>query len=130
MINTGIKLKDLLKRPEIDYDGLEIVDRNRPDLSSEVKEQVSIQVKYEGYINRQLKQVEQFKKLEDRKIPEDINYEQIKNLRIEARQKLGRIRPGSLGQLKNSRSFACGHFCNCYIFRYNEKGQIIGKEMN
>lgn len=98
LINTGVKLKDLLKRPEIDYDGLRIVDRNRPKLSSEIKEQVEIQIKYEGYINRQLKQVEQFKKLEDRKIPQDIDYNEIKNLRLEARQKLGRIKPVSLGQ--------------------------------
>lgn len=97
-IVTGVKLKDLLKRPEIDYDGLGVVDKKRPELSFDVKEQVSIQIKYEGYINRQLKQVKQFKKLEERKIPEDIDYEGIKNLRIEARQKLSKIKPVSLGQ--------------------------------
>jgi tRNA uridine 5-carboxymethylaminomethyl modification enzyme len=97
-IKTGIKLTELLRRPEINYEDLKEIDQSRPELSHAVKEQVSISVKYEGYIKRQLMQVEQFKKLEKKKIPADINYDDIQSLRIEARQKLRRIRPESVGQ--------------------------------
>ena len=97
-INSGIKLKDLLKRPEITYDSLNEIDENMPDLSFAVKEQVSIAIKYEGYIKRQIAQVEQFKKLEKRKIPKGIDYEEIKGIRIEARQKLNKVKPESVGQ--------------------------------
>ena len=86
-INSGIKLKDLLKRPEITYDSLNEIDENMPDLSFAVKEQVSIAIKYEGYIKRQIAQVEQFKKLE-KKNSKGIDYEEIKGIRIEARQNL------------------------------------------
>ena len=97
-INTGIKLKDLLKRPEITYHSLREIDDKMPDLNFAVTEQVSITIKYEGYIKRQIMQVEQFKKLEKRKLPKDINYEKIKGLRIEARQKLSKVKPESVGQ--------------------------------
>lgn len=97
-ISTGIKAEDLLKRPEISYDMIRAVDSNAPTLSADVREQVEISVKYEGYINRQLSQATQFSKLENRKIPDDINYTEIEGLRIEARQKLSSIRPLSIGQ--------------------------------
>jgi len=97
-IKSGVKLADLLKRPELSYDDLGEIDENRPELSFQVKEQVSIAIKYEGYIKRQIQQVEQFKKLENKKIPEDIDYNDIKNLGTEARQKLSKIRPSSIGQ--------------------------------
>ncbi|HOQ36806.1 MAG TPA: tRNA uridine-5-carboxymethylaminomethyl(34) synthesis enzyme MnmG [Acetivibrio sp.] len=97
-IKTGVKLADLLRRPELDYDSLEEIDEGRPSLSYEVREQVSISVKYEGYIKRQLEQVEQFKKLEGRKLDKNINYDEIKGLRLEARQKLNKIKPESVGQ--------------------------------
>ena len=74
------------------------IDENRPLLSQEVKDQVNINIKYDGYIRRQLRQVEQFKKLERKKIPENLDYDQISSLRIEARQKLKEIRPISVGQ--------------------------------
>jgi len=74
------------------------IDENRPDLSFAVREQVSISIKYEGYIKRQMQQVEQFKKLEERKLDKDINYDEIKGLRLEARQKLNKIKPESVGQ--------------------------------
>ena len=91
-------LEKLLRRPELEYDDLqEFVDRF-PEYPKDVKEQVSIQVKYKGYIDRQLSQIKQFKKMEDKLIPEEINYLQLDNLRIEAREKLDRIRPRSLGQ--------------------------------
>ncbi len=97
-IKSGVRLVDLLKRPELTYEALAEVDKNRPRLSMPVAEQASIQIKYEGYISRQLLQVEQFKKLEDKKLPQEIEYNDIYGLRIEARQKLAAIRPASLGQ--------------------------------
>ncbi len=97
-LTTGIKMADVIKRPEMDYDKLAPADPERPKLSDEVREQVNIQIKYEGYIDRQLKQVEQFKKLEAKKIPADIDYSQVMGLRIEARQKLEAVRPVSIGQ--------------------------------
>ncbi|TYQ14747.1 UNVERIFIED_CONTAM: tRNA uridine 5-carboxymethylaminomethyl modification enzyme [Acetivibrio alkalicellulosi] len=97
-ISSGIKIKDLLKRPEISYDSLTEIDEKMPQLSFQVKEQVSITVKYEGYIKRQMIQVEQFKKLEKRKLNKNINYDEIKGLRLEARQKLNKFKPESVGQ--------------------------------
>ena len=97
-LKTSATLADLLRRPELDYAKLAPIDPDRPQLDDEVIEQVTIDLKYEGYISRQLKQVEQFKKQENRLIPEDIRYEDIKNLRIEAVQKLNQIRPHSIGQ--------------------------------
>jgi len=97
-LETGAKLSDLIRRPELDYDLLAPIDKDRTPLSDEVREQVNIQIKYEGYIKRQLMQVEQFKKLEARRIPEDINYDEVMGLRIEARQKLSAVRPVSIGQ--------------------------------
>lgn len=97
-ISSGIKLFDLLKRPELEYKTLRDIDEEFPDLPAAVAEEVSISVKYEGYIQKQLQQIEQFKKMEQRIIPEDIRYEEITGLRIEARQKLARHKPRSLGQ--------------------------------
>lgn len=97
-IKTGIKLFELLKRPELTYDTLALIDKARPELSYEIREQVEISVKYEGYVKRQLQQVEQFKKLEQRKLPEDIDYTSIKGLCLEARQKLQKQKPFSVGQ--------------------------------
>ena len=88
----------MIRRPELNYQGLAGIDRERPDLSEEVQEEVNIILKYEGYIKRQQKQVEQFHKLEKKKIPKDINYEDVKSLRLEAIQKLTDIRPESVGQ--------------------------------
>lgn len=97
-LSNGIKMADVIKRPEMDYDKLAPIDFNRPELPDDVREQVNIQIKYEGYITRQQHQVQQFKKLEARKIPEDIDYEQVMGLRIEARQKLEAVRPVNIGQ--------------------------------
>ena len=97
-LKTSSTLAELLRRPELDYEKLAPIDPDRPALEDEVIEQVTIDLKYEGYISRQMKQVEQFKKQENRLIPEDIRYEEIKNLRIEAVQKLNQIRPHSIGQ--------------------------------
>ncbi|WP_027622359.1 tRNA uridine-5-carboxymethylaminomethyl(34) synthesis enzyme MnmG [Acetivibrio clariflavus] len=97
-IKSGMKLSDLLKRPELDYKSLEAIDENRPQLSAQVIEQVEITIKYEGYIKRQMQQVEQFKKLESKKLGKDIDYFSIQGLRLEARQKLDKIKPESVGQ--------------------------------
>ena len=96
-ITTGIKLTDLIKRPELSYEMLKPVDVDRPALPADVAEQVNIQVKYEGYIARQQKQVEQFKKMEKKLLPDALDYHSIKGLRLEARQKLSDIRPDNLG---------------------------------
>lgn len=95
---SGISLAELIRRPELSYDKLAPIDKDRPELSEEVREEVNINLKYEGYIKRQQKQVEQFYKLESKKIPSDIDYEDIKSLRLEAIQKLSDIRPKSVGQ--------------------------------
>ena len=97
-LKTGTTLAELIRRPELSYEMLNELDPERVKLDADVIEQVNINIKYDGYIKRQLKQVEQFKKLEDKKIPEELNYEDIGSLRIEARQKLMQIRPASVGQ--------------------------------
>lgn len=97
-IKSGIKLYDLIKRPEINYVITSEIDCERPELPLDVQEEVGIQIKYEGYIEKQLQQVEQFKKLEKRKIPDEIDFNNISGLRIEAKQKLSQIRPESIGQ--------------------------------
>lgn len=97
-LNTGTFLTELIRRPELDYDKLAPIDPERPDLPAEVAEQVNISIKYDGYIKRQMKQVESFKKLEKKKIPENFNYDDVPSLRIEARQKLKTYSPTSIGQ--------------------------------
>ena len=97
-LTSGTTLAELIRRPELSYEKLGEIDADRPELPWDVAEQVNINIKYEGYIKRQMKQVEQFKKLENRKIPADIDYGQIQSLRIEAKQKLAQIRPASIGQ--------------------------------
>ena len=97
-LKSGTSLAELLKRPEIKYDSLADIDPERPVLSKEVTDQVEINLKYDGYIKRQLKQVEQFKKLENKKIPLDLDYKEIGSLRVEAVQKLEAYRPLSIGQ--------------------------------
>ena len=96
-VKSGVKLTDLMKRPELDYEKLAPFDPQRPKLEKDVAEQVNIQIKYEGYIRQQKKQVEQFQKLENKLLPPAISYEDIKGLRLEAIQKLSAIRPQSIG---------------------------------
>lgn len=97
-LKSGASIKELIRRPELNYMVLAPVDPNRPPLPEDVQEQVNINIKYEGYIRRQMSQVKQFKKMEKKKIPENIDYEDVGSLRIEARQKLSKIRPSSIGQ--------------------------------
>ena len=96
-LNSGASLADLIKRPELDYELIKEIDINRPSLPYLVREEVGIEIKYEGYIKRQLSQVEGFKRLESKRIPEGIDYNEIKNLRLEARQKLSKIKPENIG---------------------------------
>lgn len=97
-LQSGSTLAELLKRPELSYDLLNEIDDNRPELPRDVAEQVNIELKYDGYINRQMRQVDQFIKLETKKIPDNIDYHDVYSLRKEAEQKLSEIRPASVGQ--------------------------------
>ena len=98
LLKSGTTIAELIRRPELNYKVLAPIDKERPELPEDVCEQVEINIKYDGYIRRQMKQVEQFKKLEQKKLPEDIDYEDLGSLRIEARQKLEAYRPVSIGQ--------------------------------
>ena len=98
LLKSGTTIAELIRRPELNYKVLAPIDKERPELPEDVCEQVEINIKYDGYIRRHMKQVEQFKKLEQKKLPEDINYEDVGSLRIEARQKLEAYRPVSIGQ--------------------------------
>ena len=97
-LNTGTSLAELIRRPELNYEVLAPIDEDRPELPDEVAEQVNINIKYDGYIKRQIKQVENFKKLEVKKIQEDFDYDDVNSLRIEARQKLKQYQPVNIGQ--------------------------------
>ena len=97
-LKSGTTLAELIRRPELSYDAIAPIDPARPELPWDVQEQVNINIKYDGYIRRQLKQVEQFKKLEEKKIPADLDYEKVGSLRLEAKQKLELYRPVSIGQ--------------------------------
>ena len=97
-LTTGVKLAELLRRTELNYKILAPIDEERPGLPEEVTKEVEIQVKYKGYIKLQEQQVEKFKKLEQKILPQDIDYAQIKGLRLEARQKLNKVKPNSVGQ--------------------------------
>ena len=97
-ITTGVKMADLLKRPQVTYENLAFIDIDRVELDERVKKEVEILLKYEGYINLESIQVDKFKKLENKKLSEDINYSEISGLRLEARQKLDKVKPSSVGQ--------------------------------
>ena len=101
-LKSGCSLADLVRRPELDYESLAEIDPQRPSLTDPVKEQVNINIKYEGYIERQKRQIQQFRKKEIRLIPENIDYNKVESLRLEARQKLERFRPRSIGQASRS----------------------------
>ena len=97
-LTSGITLAELIRRPELSYALIAPIDKNRPEIDEVIADQINIELKYEGYISRQIKQVEQYKKLEKKKIPADFDYDKVPSLRIEARQKLKKIRPVSIGQ--------------------------------
>ena len=122
VLSGGIKLVDLLKRSELNYEKLKEIDINRPELSAVEAEEVEIQVKYEGYIKLQEAQVDKFKKLEKKKIPDDIIYSEIKGLRLEARQKLDKIRPLSIGQASRISGVSPADVNVLHIYIEQEKG--------
>lgn len=97
-VSTGVRADELLRRPQVSYDAIEKIDKKRPSLPRDVREQAEITIKYDGYISRQINQANQFRRLESKKLPDDIDYLNFEGLRIEARQKLDKIRPMSLGQ--------------------------------
>ena len=97
-LSGGARLEELLKRPEISYRDLEEIDSERPELPPHAAELLEVEIKYEGYIKKQIAQVEKFSRMEEKKLPKDLKYSEISGLRIEAAQKLDAIRPESLGQ--------------------------------
>ena len=97
-IKTGVKMSDLIRRPQISYDDLEPFDAERPELPYEVREQVQLKIEYEGYIERQIAQAEQMKNLEEKKLPQNFDYHEIGGLSLEAYEKLNKIRPENIGQ--------------------------------
>ena len=125
-LKSGISLAELIRRPELSYADVAPIDKNRPELAWDVQEQVNINIKYDGYIRRQMKQVEQFKKLEAKKIPEDLDYKKVKSLRIEARQKLELYRPVSIGQHPEFPAFHRRIFRCCW-FIWSSMGKIVNK---
>ena len=125
-LKTGSNLAELVCRPELSYEILSEIDPDRPSLSADVIEQVEIEIKYEGYIERQLRQVEQFKKMERKKIPADIDYDSVPSLRIEARQKLKSFHPMSIGQASriSGVSPADVSVLLVYLEQYNRKDKV------
>ncbi len=122
-ISTGMKLSELLKRAEITYASLEAIDENRPELPEQVKEEVEIQVKYEGYIKMQEAQVEKFKKLERKLLPEDIEYSKIKGISLEARQKLDKHKPHSIGQASRISGVSPADISVLLVYLQMKKGE-------
>ena len=97
-VSGSVSLAELLTRPEVDYEALQTIDENRPDIIASAKEQAEIEIKYKGYIEKQIQQISKFERMEKKRLPEDLAYEELDGLRLEARQKLSQIRPVSLGQ--------------------------------
>lgn len=125
ILATATTLAELLRRPELNYDLLAPLDPERPKLPKSVIEQIEINIKYEGYISRQLKQVEQFKKLENKKIPEDLDYDEVHSLRLEARQKLSKFRPASIGQASRISGVSPADISvlMVYLMQYNQRSK-------
>lgn len=124
-VNSGIGLSELIRRPELSYDKTAPLDPDRPSLNDSVREQVNVQIKYEGYLAREQKQVEHFKKLEDKLIPEELDYDKVPSLRIEARQKLKDTRPVSVGQA--SRILGVSPSDISVLMIYIESGKYLDK---
>lgn len=120
-ISTGVKLSDLLKRTELNYEKTAKIDENRPELTYQEKKEVEIQVKYEGYIKMEEMQVEKFKSLEDKKIPENTDFSKIEGLRLEARQKLNKVKPVSVGQASRISGVSPADISVLLIYLYNNK---------
>lgn len=123
-LSTGCKMADLVRRPQLNYAMLEKFDANRPELSFEVCEQVELQIKYEGYISKQLLQIEQMRKLEQRKLPKDTDYSQIRGLRLEAAEKLNKVKPISIGQASRISGVSPADVSLLIVWLEQRKGDI------
>ncbi|MCI6890169.1 MAG: tRNA uridine-5-carboxymethylaminomethyl(34) synthesis enzyme MnmG [Ruminococcus sp.] len=123
-LSTGCKMADLIRRPQLNYAMLEKFDVNRPELSFEVCEQVELQIKYEGYISKQLLQIEQMRKLEQRKLPKDTDYSQIRGLRLEAAEKLNKVKPISIGQASRISGVSPADVSLLIVWLEQRKGDI------
>ena len=122
-LSTGTKMSELLKRTELNYDNLSLIDKERPKLTMQEKQEVEIQIKYEGYIKMQEAQVEKFKKLETKLLPESVDYETISGLSLEARQKLNKFRPHSIGQASRISGVSPADISVLLIYLEQQKGQ-------
>lgn len=128
LLKSGITLAELVKRPELNYGLLACLDPDRPELPEDVQEQVNIEIKYEGYIKRQMQQVAQFKKLEGRKLPEAFDYGQVKSLRREAVQKLNQVQPATVGQASRISGVSPADISVLLVHLEQMKGKESGKE--
>ena len=128
LLKSGITLAELVKRPELNYGLLACLDPDRPELSEDVQEQVNIEIKYEGYIKRQMQQVAQFKKLEGKKLPEAFDYGQVKSLRREAVQKLNQVQPATVGQASRISGVSLADISVLLVHLEQMKGKESGKE--
>ena len=128
LLKSGITLAELVKRPELDYEKLEVLDTERPKLPADVREQVNIEIKYEGYIKRQMQQVEQFKKLEGKVLPEKFDYAQVKSLRREAVQKLNQVQPATVGQASRISGVSPADISVLLVHLEQMKGTKAGRE--
>ena len=127
-LRTSSNLAELIRRPELDYEAISEIDPDRDMVPQDVAEQVNIQIKYEGYIQRQLRQVEQFRKTESRKIPEDLDYDKVPSLRTEARQKLKAIAPASIGQASRISGVSPADISVLLIYLSGDKSSSHKKE--
>lgn len=121
-IKTGCKVADLIRRPQINYNDIAIFDINRPELPDDVKEQVELQIKYKGYIDKQLMQIEQAQKLEKKKLPKDTDYSKIHGLRLEAAEKLNKVKPLSIGQASRISGVSPADVSMLIVWLKKEKG--------
>ena len=128
LLKSGITLAELVKRPELDYEKLAVLDKERPELAADVREQVNIEIKYEGYIKRQMQQVEQFKKLEGKVLPELFDYAQVKSLRREAVQKLNQVQPATVGQASRISGVSPADISVLLVHLEQMKGTKAGRE--
>ncbi|WP_029471014.1 tRNA uridine-5-carboxymethylaminomethyl(34) synthesis enzyme MnmG [Blautia producta] len=130
LLKNGSSLAELIRRPELSYKVLAPLDKKRPELPEDVAEQVNINIKYDGYIRRQLKQVEQFKKLETKRLPEDLDYDMVNGLRIEAKQKLKEYRPVSIGQASRIAGVSPADISVLLVYMESYRRSAVHKEVD
>ena len=121
-LTTGATLAELVRRPELSYEAIAEIDTFRPDVDETVAEQINIEIKYEGYIEKQLIQIEQMRKMESKKLPADLDYSQIYGLRLEATEKLNKIKPLSLGQASRISGVSPADISMLAVWLMHEKG--------